>query len=79
MENQENTFWDEYEIIDVIKKSETSAYQISKAKKGNNVFIDIRKMYKRKDEDTWKYTKKGISLPFEIKDDLLKTLVKLEF
>ncbi|MCL6575554.1 PC4/YdbC family ssDNA-binding protein [Kyrpidia sp.] len=74
----ENTFWDSFEVIDIIKKSETSAYQITKAKKGNNVFIDIRKMYKRKDEDVWKFTKKGVSLPIEIKDELIKTLINLE-
>jgi hypothetical protein len=68
-------FWDNYELIDVIKKSAKSELRIAKASKGVSSGVDIRTYFEKDGE--YIGTKKGLFISADNLSEFVTSINKL--
>lgn len=70
-------FWDKQTTIGTVKKNKVENLIVSVCEIDNKKFIDIR-TYRHFKDDEYKATSKGITLPFNKKQELLDILNKIK-
>ena len=69
----ESSYYDKETLVSEIEKNETKKIRVTVGEKKNNAYINIREWY-LDTTDEWRPGKQGITLNFELLDDVLNTL-----
>lgn len=54
--------------------SETSIIRVEKKEYKEKTYLDVRKMYAKEGDDEWHYTSKGIMIPIDQTEAVLKAM-----
>ncbi|HZX11348.1 MAG TPA: transcriptional coactivator p15/PC4 family protein [Acidobacteriota bacterium] len=63
-------------IIKEIEKSDTEKIRVELSEFKGKQYLNFRILFKDEKDDSWKYTKKGITLSVDLVDDLKKGIDK---
>lgn len=69
----ESSYYDKETLVSEIEKNETKKIRVTVGEKKNNAYINIREWYLDA-TDEWIPGKQGMTLNFELLDDVLNTL-----
>ncbi len=65
-------------LLGIVDKNNTERIEIQACELEGHPFIDIRTWWRSKNEDTWKPSRKGITLHPGLVDELIAVLKKVE-
>ena len=69
----ESSYYDKETLVSEIEKNETKKIRVTVGENKNNAYINIREWYLDA-TDEWRPGKQGMTLNFELLDDVLDTL-----
>lgn len=72
------SFWDKEELLGTVTKNSREEIHVKKVSKNGKEYVDIRTFWYDPDEDTYKPSQKGVTVPLEVVPELKNILQNVD-